>query len=228
MRSTSKIALAALVGVLAVCAIASASASAACTVKAGSKNYQLCVGGKAVTEVTSIEAPTRLVSNFVLQLPTQWGGTIECTSVSDPAAFETHGLGTALGVKFGQLSVGGCVLQGQLAKKCSAVSVITTNALLGSFESTEGIFVHPETGAEVLAFKLSGSECPVSVRGTHGVSGSYKCQVKEAKVEAVEHELTCGTSTELYTQGEADALHYSQAISLGGTRKGQKFSIYEA
>ena len=232
MRSTSKMMLAALVGVLVVCAIASTSASAACTEKAGSKNYQLCVGGKAVTETTSVEAPALSNSDFVLQLPKEWEGTIQCTSASDPASFKTHGLAKALGISFGQLSLSGCTLQGNLAKYCGVTSTITTDALLGTLESTEGVLVSPETGTQVLEWAATEGPrgCVAFFRGRHGASGTYKCKVKEAKVEAVQHELTCATSAtfELTTLGEADTLHYSQVISLAGTRKGQKFSIYEA
>jgi hypothetical protein len=232
MRSTSKMTLAVLLAVLSVCAIVSASASAAtCTEKAGSKNYQLCIAGESLKEAASIEAPTRSTSSFVLELPKEWEATIQCTSISDTATFKTHGLAASLGLAFGRIALSGCSLQGNLAKKCGVTATMTTALLLGKFESTETVAVSPELGQVVLTFTPAGGteSCPIWFSGTHSVSGSFECKLPQAKVEAVEHEVSCATSAthRLTTSGETDILHYTQMIFLGGTRKGQKFSVYE-
>jgi hypothetical protein len=233
MRSNSKLALAALLGVLMVSAIASASASAGtCVKKEGSKKYLLCVAGSSVEETATIEAPAVLSSTFVLELPKEWEASISCTGVKDTSAFKVHALTQSI-TRSSQLALSGCVLQGHLSKKCRLSSTTySTTSLAGTFGSLESIVMAPEFGTVVFEFSFSnqGSEvCPAFFAGDRQVAGGYECKLGEAKLEAVEHALTCANSGahKLKTAGEEDPLHLTQTISLGGTRKGQKFSIYE-
>jgi hypothetical protein len=233
MRSNRKLALAALLGALVLSAIASASASAGtCVKKEGSTKYLLCVAGHSVEETATIEAPAVLSSTFVLELPREWEATIVCTGVSDTSAFKVHGLTESI-TRSSQLALSGCALQGHTAKKCKLASTTySTATLAGTFGSPESIVMTPQSGTVVFEFSFSnqGSEvCPVFFSGKRQVAGGYECKLGEAKAEAVEHTLTCANSTghKLKTEGEEDPLHYTQTISLGGTRKGQKFSIYE-
>jgi hypothetical protein len=233
MRSNSKLALAALLGVLMVSAIASASASASlpCFKKEGSKKYLLCVAGHAVEETASIEAPAQLTSSFSLGLPKQWEGTIVCTAVSDASVLKVHALTESI-ARASQLELSGCVLQGNLAKYCRVPASYLTGHSIGIFGALESIAMAPEFGTVFFEFRfenLTGENCPAIVRGTHAVSGEYECKLGEAKVEAVEHALACASSAthKVKIAGESVPFSYTQALSLGGTRKGQKFSIYE-
>jgi hypothetical protein len=235
MRSRYSIVLAALLGVLALSAVASASASAStCTKKEGSKNYQLCAAGHSFEETASIEAATTLSGNFVLELPKEWEASIVCTAATNASAFNTHGLKASVSLSIGSLSLSGCTLQGRLALKCGIETTIHTSSISGIFASPEEILMTPgEVGSyEFFTFldAKNPGNCPIFfVRGPRVVHGLYECKLQEAKVEAVEHQLKCATTAtrRLETQGEVDSLSYTQTISLGGTRKGQKFSIYE-
>jgi hypothetical protein len=232
MRSNSKLVLAVLLGALLLSAFASASASAsACTTHAGSGKFLLCANGSAVEETTTITAPTSLKSTFTLGLPAEWEGTIACTGASDTSAFRVHGL-TASVTRTSRLELSGCVLQGNLARKCKVAATYLLQPTLGTFSSLESIIVAPESGTALFGFSFSnnGSEtCPALYKGVHEVGGSYECKLHSPAVEAIEHELTCANAPghKLKTAGEEDPLHLTQAISLGGTRAGQKFSIYE-
>jgi hypothetical protein len=235
MKSRSKVVLAVLLGVLMLTAIASSSASAVlpCKTKAGSKEYQICIGGFQVNEKVSIEAPTKLTSTFVLGL-TAFNSSIVCTSMSDESAFRIQGLGAPISMGFGELVLGGCSLQGTLGKKCTIASgMYSDGEVAGTFESIENIALKAKYGTFfTFSFYNKGSEtCPVTVYGFHEAAGSYECKLQAAGTEAVEHELKCATSAEhkLRTwDEEEDTLSYTQAIALGGTKKGDKFSIYEA
>jgi hypothetical protein len=232
MRSNSKLALAALLGALMLSAMASASASAGtCVKKEGSKKYLLCVAGHSVEETANIEAPAHLTSSFSLGLPKQWKGTIVCSSVSDTSVLTVHGLTASLG-RSGRLELSGCNLQGNLSEKCRVVAIFLTQPIIGTFGSVETIAMAPESGTtffEVRFENVTAESCPLIFRGTHAVTGEYECKLGEAKVEAVEHALTYASSAthKVKVAGEEVALSYAQAISLGGTRKGQKFSVYE-
>jgi hypothetical protein len=234
MRSHGKLVVAALLGAIVLSAVASASASASlpCLKHEGSKKFALCVAARAIEETTTVEAPAKLTSNLVLELPKQWKGTIVCTGVKDASAFKTHGL-TAATTRSSRLELSGCVLQGSLASSCKVSTTYLTSTTVGTFGSLESIAVAPEFGTVLFEFSFSnatGGTCPAVFGGTHAVSGEYECKLGEAKVEAVEHELKCATNAthKLKTAGEEDSLAYTQMISLGGTRAGQKFSIYEA
>jgi hypothetical protein len=233
MRSTSKMTLAALFGVLAVCAIASASASAAaCVEKAGSKNYQLCIAGQSLNEVTSVPASAQLTGAFVLELPAEEESSIRCTAATQTAQFNVQGLTKSVGLRFEVMSLSGCKLEGALAKKCSVNTTLHTDGNQpGKFESP-GLVVMGEAGQEFTQFetKNNPSGCPgVLTSKTIIVRGTYECKLASATVQAVEHELSCATSAthKLESQIGKFTLHYTQALSLSGTHAGQKFSIYE-
>ena len=225
--------LIALSAALAIGVVASASASAAtCTTKAGSKNYQLCIAGHPVEETGTIEASTKATSNFVLELPKSWETSIVCTAITNTPRFWAHGLNESVGFVDGELKLSGCALQGNISKKCGLSTTETGREMDGRFGSVEALFMAPSEGSVFLYFAFSnkGSEkCPEFFEGTREVAGEYECKLTEAKVEAIEHALNCATSStrKLRTEGEEDVLSYTQTIALGGTRKGDKFSVYE-
>jgi hypothetical protein len=234
MKSKSKVVLAVLLGVLMLTAIASSSASAiTCKTKTGSNDYQLCISGSEVNEKVSIEAPAKLTSTFVLGL-TAFNSSIVCTSMSEKGSFKLHGLSEPLSMGFGELVLGGCSLQGTLGKRCSISSnMYSDGEVSGTLASVEDIALKAPQGTFfTFSFNNKGSEtCSVTVLGFHEASGSYECKLQTAGTEAVEHELKCATSAEhkLRTwDEEEDTLSYTQTIALGGTKKGDKFSIYEA
>jgi hypothetical protein len=235
MKSKSKVVLAVLLGVLVLTAIASSSASAiTCKTKAGSKDYQICISGSEVNEKASLEAPTKLTSTFVLGL-TAFESSIVCTSMSGGGSFKLNGLSEPISLGFGELVLGGCSLQGgALAKRCSISSGMYSDGnVSGAFGSIEAIALKAPQGTFfTFTFSNKGSEtCPNTVAGYHEATGSYECKLQAAATEAVEHELKCATSAEhkLRTWDETeDTLSYTQTIALGGAKKGDKFSIYEA
>ena len=235
MKAKGKVVLVVLLGALTLSAVASSSASALpCKTKTGSNDFQLCISGSQVNEKVSIEAPTKLTSTFVLGL-TAFSSSIVCTSMSDGSTFKLHGLGEPISAGFGELVLGGCSLQGgTLAKKCSiSSSMYSDGEVSGTLESIEDVALKAPQGTFfTFTFNNKGSEtCPSTVFGFHEATGSYECRLQAAATEAAEHELKCATSAthKLRTWNEEeDTLSYTQTIALGGTKKGDKFSVYEA
>jgi hypothetical protein len=240
MKSFKRRLLYAGLATLTLCAIASASASAsACTSKAGSKNYQLCLAGNAIEGTSTIKVESRTTAPLALNLGALASGlAMECGTVKNESAFVVTP-GSALAVRSVN-ALKGCKLVGNkgVTEKCIVPEEKEFATMTGTLTSIADLTIaSAENGKDAFlewpftTNPASKTACPAGLKGTHAASGQYECTVGEAKVEAVEHELTCTTTKEhmVYLNGAEEApLSYKQVIFLTGSQKGKPFSIYEA
>src|ERR1700722_2787450 len=237
MRKTSSIAMAAVLGVLVLSAIASASASAeACKVKEGSGKYQLCINATRIAEPLTVPITSHTTAPLVIDLGA-WseGLTIECTTVAEPESHFSDNPTLSLSGSARPV-LEGCSLKGNnaVAKKCILAGTKVFDSLAWTLESVGLIYVKPASGEAIWQWSLEnqvGQTCPASAKGGHATIGSYDCVLQTPGVEAVEHELRCASSSHhrTYLAGLVESpLSYTQMISLGGAQKGAKFSVYES
>lgn len=236
MRSHSKFILAALMGVLVLGAIASASASAAtCKAKAGSKNYQLCINGSAIEGTTTIglESPSGTAMTLTPEGNPQPG-----SFVCQKTGLRNAGLHVAAKASVSlraNLYVSECAPTGYMAVKCQTNATREFRELTGTLGSPESIVA--AYSGEMVGFELSskpGDEC-TGIDNTRLLTfkGEYECTLHEAQIEAVTHELKCASNASHETRWNWSGsplapISYTQTIALSGSQKGEKFSIYEA
>jgi hypothetical protein len=221
---------AAFVAALLLGSVASASASAeACTKKAGSKKFTLCVEGQK--SEAEVETTTKLSSPTAIFEMKEWKEgsnppmASSCTSLKASPKLG----GTTAQFSFGHIEPQNCTLQN--FKKCTSISQAPMNETVGEFgANAEQIHVKQVAGGrELLPFFLSGSECPHNFLGTKSFTGKYECKLKEAEVESIQHELHCesqGRETLISNETPA-SIRYSQTLKLDFPNEGKKFSIYE-
>jgi hypothetical protein len=231
MRNNSKLTLVCLLGILALSAITAASASAAtCTVKEGSKHYQLCINGTAATGTITAEGTSAAPLNLNLE---KWDGesgyltSLECTTSTAGGAASLSVGATNVSIRT-EPKTNGCSLHGSKAgvEKCHAKTE-RFNSIEGTFTSLENL-AFENSKASFWEWQITGSEC--NQKTEMAMNGSYNCTMSEPKVEAVSHELTCASKTidDVWRPSSPTPLTYKQKISLAGTQKGEKFSFYEA
>lgn len=225
-------------------AIGSASASAAaCTTKAGSGNFQLCINGASLTEKATVPISGRNTTALTVNLNSWAHETgIECSTMHDPGSGETSYFtdnpASAITLR-STPGLSGCQLTGSkvVTKKCRINTASTFVSQVGHLSAPGTFHMAPEAGSEIFEWELkNASELEKCVIGTggHYIDGRYGCTLKEPTVEAVEHELQCATvepkETYIGPAGEnyPTPLSYKEMVSLSGTYAGKKFSIYES
>jgi hypothetical protein len=225
---------AALFAALLLGSVASASASAeACTKKAGSKNFALCVEGQryeAQAKITStLASPTAIFEMKEWKEGSSPPMALVCTTLKSSP---TLGGATAK-FSFGHTEEENCALQN--SKKCTSYSETPMLETVGEFgANAEQIHVKQVTGErDLMQFFLENagktSECPHNFLGTKFFTGQYECKLKEAEIESIQHELNCesqGRETRISNETAA-SIRYSQTLKLGGLLLNKKFSIYE-
>jgi hypothetical protein len=242
--TTARGALVALLAVVVVSVVGSASASAAtqCELnkQAGSEEYTLCIEGKQIASPTGLKfASESKSSNFVLTITQDGIGKLVCSESTMDGKF---GLGEGPvedkplelvfrgeePVKEDRLK--GCKLEGAWAKKCTVPSELFPNEWLGQFAKSVGTLSIGARELMVLTFGNNGKEtCPSQFKGLKYVYGHFKCKVSEVEVEKVERDLSCeSTGSEVNYEGSPATLQYTQVISLAGEEKGKKFSFFES
>jgi hypothetical protein len=239
MRINDKLVLMCVAGLLTLCAMSAASASAAsCTKKAGSAKFQLCINGGRITEATTAKLTGAGTTALVFNL-NNWAPelSIECTNVAEAGESSFFDNPTETLAIHLRPIFSGCRLTGKnpIAKKCTVNPSGEFVELATTLESPENSYIEPRFASVFWEWTISknGSEsCPVSVIGGHAFGGTYGCTLKEAAVELVEHELKCASSTKhqtyLFGTSAITPLAYTEKISLRGTWLGAKYSIYES
>ncbi len=183
MRSICKKGSATLVAVLALCALAAASASAS----------QWYVGGKALSGSEKLAETVKVEQSIVFSIH---GGssayaTITCTKMSARAPSEITSSGA---IDLESLGLGGCVLVEKGNSSCElSGSTLTTYPL----EAKLSLGTSPEDGAELtpkspfapnwLEFKVS--ECNLLGEADHPISGTLALKLAKGQTEAVEQEF---------------------------------------
>ncbi|HEY4896304.1 MAG TPA: hypothetical protein VII01_09460 [Solirubrobacteraceae bacterium] len=225
------------IGMLALTGATSSTASAApCTT--GKGLYKLCINGAAVEEPSTVPAESRATSAMSVDLSRDYEGVfISCETIAGTSSFST-GSGSAVSMTMLDTPKG-CKLTGSaksiIVKRCRIPAEKSFGTLRGTLSSLETVNVRPEVGSAFweFPFQNNGPEtCPATVYGGKSLQGEYQCALHQANVEAVEHELICSTAPghQVYLGGteEPTPLSYTQTIVLTGSKKGAKFSIYQA
>jgi hypothetical protein len=218
-------------------AIGSASASAAaCTTKSGSGNYQLCVEGSSFTSQTEVPVAGRGTAPFIINLKGLYPeeSRVECSTVTETGSTTQHFL-TEVGKPVTlhvEPATSGCkFVAKRLEKECRLNGQhLEIKPLVGHFTGVGAAEVYPPFGGTFVTWRLEGfPEEGVACEGKLETRGRYKCTVKEPTAEAVEHEVSCSSSlSETETFSHSTPLSYTEMLSLSGTYKGKKFSIYES
>jgi hypothetical protein len=215
-------------------AVASASASAeACTKKAGSKKFTLCVEGQKYEGTEELwlkqTSPTA-----VFELPEEWKETGKppmaevCTALGGPTG---HVEGATAQLSF-KPQPEECALQNSV--KCQSFFVGGMREEVGSFGTgPEQVLVAPKVGTEIATLETEnapGKECNrfFTTPLQRPFKGKYECKLKEAEVETVLHELRCESQGRETLFAERPAhIRYTQTVELNGKNFRKKFSIYE-
>jgi hypothetical protein len=190
--------LSALAVTLALCGIASASASAACT------SEHWCVGGNTLGagEERPLDEETIVTENFTLQSPTV-SIKVECSTFSIKNG-ELKGDNTisAESLTFGNcknVSAPKCELEGTTITtkpiKISEFTAVGTEELTAKLE--------PETGASFASIKLKGSTC--SIAGTQAIKGKAKITAPKGQIAATEQEIVANTGAAELEIGSSEA-----------------------
>jgi hypothetical protein len=228
MQRIKTVVLACLV-VFALSAVASASASAqACTKKAGSKSWALCVEGEKMVSSESFKAQIKTATN--VRIATTYAGLqieILCQAASGTGEFgpSVHAL---------QVTFSSCKVAGSLGKKCEVPSSLEVKPLTGTYgPGIENVLLAPTTPPEWTGWmfkSVPGQTCPATLTAhTWKFTGSQECTLKSAEVEAAEHELVCeAKGSKLKFEGAAFELSFEDGIELSGAHKLQKYSLIES
>jgi hypothetical protein len=174
--SRAKFMAAAIVAVLAIGAVGTASASAA----------EWKVGGSTFTGKKTINKATKTIENYTL---TAAGVTITCTGLEVAGGFieepATNGAE--------HLVFTGCKASGV----CTVATTLTTNAVKST--ATAGspvkILFEPTSGTNFITIEFTGAEC--SLKGKKETTGKVTCTAPGAATSQVEQELACNSTGEL-------------------------------
>jgi hypothetical protein len=199
MKTIIKSFLLALLAVLALCAVASASASAS----------EFVVEGTGVSEATKFEG----ASGVSLLAATIAGVKfeVECTQDTSTGALEAGGDGSAT------LLLKTC--KESKPVNCSVPETIEgklKDKLIGG-ETPEEEF-EAASGETIFEIKLTGSEC--AIKGTYTTTGTQKCELPKASEELVEHEVVCKKSgSSLKISGNAATFSSTEKAKLTTGKK---------
>jgi hypothetical protein len=232
----------AIVAVLAVTAVASASASAeACTKKAGSKKYALCINGERIGSPTS-QAGEIFKSHLKTATTAQFtgfgaipfgGGTnpITCSNMVTRGEVRS-GEGTAK-VREAQRTFTKCEFSPGIAAKCGIKEPMISRFFNGTLQSSPAsIKLVSEGSTFVEGQAFNRKECPGTLAGPWTISQNPdigECTIAAVETEAIEHEVNCEAKNSfLWDEGARAELASQEIVELNGTHKGQKFSIIES
>ena len=203
------------------------SEESGCHIKAGSKKFGLCVEGastaSAPIQLESLEEPT--VIGLFEESEKESGTSLRCNPPNTVGEF-TGSESLTLKEK---VTFTSCSLAGPLKEQCAVPS---TNA----FNETQGVFggnpdnfaVHAVVGEPLLELPFTQKNgCPSNfLFGAHHLEGQYECTISAPEAEAVKHQEICeGKKLKYHEMGAS--IRYYAFLSLTGSDKGKKFSIYE-
>jgi hypothetical protein len=172
--------------VLAICVVASASASAAaCTAEVGAQCLEFLgeLTPEATFEVLGAKSSLTLVGIFSVLCNDFHAENVLLLEVAGkPIAFD----------KLALTFSGGCKVAGHAT--CKVAEPITTVAIGGTLGTiaagTATATFKPEAGTEFAKVTISGCEQEAVIK----VTGEQLCKVPAITTQAVEHEITCAAS----------------------------------
>lgn len=252
MRSMFKRMPSALLVVLALGSIASATpaAATACTKHSGSKLYTLCVAGEQLgypVETSAMPVASHIKSGTVAAFSGNSFGNYEalkCSTVNGTASIESGTSGklnsAAVDVGSTELKFTNCETPGHSG--CKVTEPIAFNLRTGQFTLTlealpletllfnnKGLIV-----GHITISQRSGQSCPITLQGTREIRGSAfkggpECTLHQPEAETLEKELTCQSEkSHLETTFENGVeLGLTEVVSLSGTSSGKQFSFFE-
>ena len=219
--------------VVAVGAVASASASAAgCTAEAGATCIAVLVAGVETLEA-SVELAAKANGNQLVEIPAL-KTDIVCTGVSVNAGnvlLEVAG-SSAKGEKI-FLDFTGCGVPAETSCKVSDPrnkldSLVETNELLATVGLTAGSpdVTFAEVGANFMDIEIAGCLKALSI----GVTGSQLCTTTDSETDQLEHEIGCTSAGgSLATGGKPVIWEGKALLKLAGALAGDSwFFKYEA
>ena len=187
MRSKSRSVLVALVAVLALGTVASASASAA----------EWHVGGSALTGSAELASATGLSEAITLSSA---GVTITCSSGLE---LKSADIAAKNGGKIEHLLFKGCLISAPCALSSTTIETkpLTLEAALGSKSPEDTLLLKPTTGTVFAEFKISGTSC--SIAGVNKLTGQATFILPKGREELAEQELAVHANVnELEWRGE--------------------------
>lgn len=230
MRTHGKTVLLALLAATALSATSAASASAetcASNTKEGSKVFQLCINNEVPKEAERVPLLSTTTQSFAVKNIPAAELELTCKTIAEKSYLD-YKPSSALGVEMSPHGEGCGLVEDKKCKVQKDQLPFSGTALDGTLTSAELIKVEASE-SKVFQVELEGTECKLPLKAW--ASGYYTCTLHEPKVQAVDHELQCTSGergSELNYGDNELPMHYSQTISLGGTRTGDKFGIYEA
>lgn len=234
MKSMTRSMLVVLAAALVLSGMASATASAtACTKKAGSKKYALCVEGQNVS-TAGFSSHIKVGTSATLVIEST--EPIECQTVNGSGTFSPSSEASQMYIR--EFLFSNCELTGEFKSACTVKVSSAGASLTGKFgPSVENVILSSSQKPlwiVTIASKKPGS-CPASLARqydirTSGVSGAGpECKFPEVQTELAEHQLTCeGAKSHLEWAGHMVTLNLEELTELTEAKKGQKFSIIES
>jgi len=159
---------------------------------------------------------------------------IECEAVSDTGNYQQTILSNAVR-SFGIIIIFTvCSVLEPLGKKCIVKEPIETKPLVGTVADEEGESIDtvftPESGTTFTEIELknNGTEtCPLTIAGTHRVTGEDLCLLLTAKVDTIVHLLECtseGSRNLLFAEEPTTFLLIDEE-RLSGTNTGLPWTL---
>jgi hypothetical protein len=234
--------LGALLAVLAMSAVASASASAeVCKKKAGTKSYDLCIAGEKVgtsTEAKKVAFTSSLPAGATASIVTpELESITTCTAASTEGGEISSGGGASAAIPRMGLSFSKCKVNVPSGEKprenlCRLqYEPMVWEGGPGKFgSSAETVrFYKPVFGEMEFASKAPES-CPLPYgESLVKAESGPQCTLTGAEAETATKELVCkgeNSSLKIWSSSRLE-LNLKQTVELSGTNKGKKFSIVE-
>jgi uncharacterized cupredoxin-like copper-binding protein len=223
MRSISRSVFAALIAVLAMGVVGSASASAAECHGATKKVTALCVTEEAQFGRFELKATHTPATNITLSV--SGGLTIACSGVSSTGSFNATKEALAAEKLIAKLT--GCEVPAFKASCEVDNGQITSRAIQGAFTGTTSIKLTAEK--EILAYvtvkSTAGHTCGVAVENAP-LTGTQTCELPNSTTEAVAHKMSCNvTGSNLKWLGKTATLEVSQEVKLAAPLTEKAWSL---
>ena len=208
MRSVFRRVLLALVAVVALGGVATASASAS--------TREFIIEGSPISTGTTVPVETTYGTATV----SFSGVTVECPTVTDESDFLAAGDSTS------KVEMSGCLVQGAPGCTLKSPVVFRAHGELGTFAGEAADKLSPEVGEVLFSLVFQGGGC---ILGERKIVGYASALVSNAGTEETSHSLTfSGTSGSHLENGGGITLRLKGKTKLGGGYAGRKWSTRPA
>jgi hypothetical protein len=246
MRSKVKTVLVALLAVFALGAAASASASAeVCGVGESGGDVALCIAKEEIASPGKhgkMPFGSKIVAGTVVTLTMTGGPTIVCKTANDEGEFDRGTSGVELEDSFNpegsdvKLIFSQCEVA-NAKTKCEVVEPIVIDGGGDNLDATfkeadnEHVTFRPSTGTLWTRLTIRAKqqqECALAITEAE-LTGEQECELPEAAVEKVEHEVKCNTTgSKLKFAGKTYSISFRQLMTLTGANLGKKWSVIKS